>query len=193
MTKVFASLPLKDRKQLAQLVAEHCQALDESLKVVERSGEEEIWGSMDLLAIDGGSRPVIIDVALQDGDELLVEGLAHLGWMAQNRKLLAALMAEEEVNMDLSPKLILVAPDFSSTLQKAATGLTNLAIDLFRFRWLESGEEKGLFLESAFSSASRETPAGEALGSSGTLSKSIVPLEEEEIATFMNMNPRFTL
>ena len=193
MAKVFSSLPLEDRRQLAQLVADHCQALDENLKVVGRSGQEELWGPMDLLAIDEGRRLVIIDVALQAGDDLLVQGLAHLSWISQNQQLLTALLAEEQVNIDMSPRLILVAPDFSSVIQKAADGLTSVAIDLFRFRWLESGEEKGILLESVFSTTSRQKSASEAQRSSASLSKSIVPLEEEEIAIFMNMDPRFTL
>jgi RecB family endonuclease NucS len=193
MTKVFNSLPLEDGEKLIQLVAEHCRALDENLQIV---GQEQIgrkWGPMDLLALDAKGRPVIIDVAPQTGEQLLVRGLADVSWLYKNRHQLADLLAERQANPDLYPRLILVAPDFSAQLQEAIEGLCAMAIDLFRFRWLESGEEKGLLLESAFTSRMEEKEADAPQNSFLPLPQGLVPLAEEEIAAFLKMERPFTL
>jgi len=193
MTAIFTRLPLEDREELAKLVAEHCQALEEDLKIVGQREGGGKWGPMDLLAVDTHGRLVVIDVALQQGDQLLVEGLAHVGWLCRNRHQMAGLVTEQEADLSLSPRLILVAPDFSAALQEAIGGLGTVAIDLFRFRWLEAGGQKGLLLEPTFISSAKEEMKMGPEGSFPSLVEGFVPLAEEEIATFMKMDPRFTL
>jgi RecB family endonuclease NucS len=192
MTKVFSYLPVEDRDKLAQLVAEHAQALEKGLRVLKHRVKGGEWGPMDLLALDAKGRPVIIDVAPLPGDQLLVEGLAHVAWLRQNQAQVATLLENHEGNTSFQHRLILVAPDFSDTLQKAAGGLEALVVDLYRFRLLEADDEKALLVESVFSSAATEKISVES-EESISLSEGIIPLAEEEIATFMNMDPRFTL
>jgi hypothetical protein len=66
-------------------------------------------------------------------------------------------------------------------------------IDLFRFRLLEVKGEKGLLLEPTLTSSAKE---GIEAGPDNSLpppGEDIVPLAEEEIAAFMNMDHRFSL
>lgn len=192
MTLVFTHLPLKDREELAKLVAEHCVALEEGLKIVDQQEGGGKCGPMDLLGVDAQCRLVVIDVSPQGGDQLLVEGLAHVSWLWRNRHQIADVVAEREANLALYPRLILVAPNFSPSLQEAIRGLRFMAIDSYSFRWLEAGGEKGLLLELAFSSWAKEQEKARLESPFPVLAEGFVPLTEEEIADFMKMDSRFT-
>jgi RecB family endonuclease NucS len=192
LTKIFNSLPLENKDKLAQLVAQHAQSLEEGLRVVDPGKGRGKWGPMDLLAVDGKGRPVIIDVAPQARDDLLVEGLSHLTWFNQYRHQMTALLKEKAQELFVHPRLILVAPDFSELCQKAITALEHVAVDLFRLRWLQSEGEEGLLIEPVFSSAAKEKIAAEPAVTLSNLPGTI-QLAEEEIVSFLRMKPQFDL
>jgi hypothetical protein len=193
MTMALTNLPLEDREALAQLVAEHCRALEEGLIVLDRRVGSAKIGPIDLLAADAHGRLVVIDVTPQGGDQLLLEGLIHVGWLRRNHRQMADLMPEQKVDPALFPRLILVARDFSTPFREAIEGMGTPAIDLFRFRWLRAGSEEGLLLELVSTSWAKEASKLKTEVSLPALGEGIVPLAEEEIATFMEMNSRFTI
>ncbi len=192
MTKVFNSKPLEDRDRLALMVAENSQALEKGLRVVDPGKGRGKWGPMDLLGVDATGRPVIIDVAPQARDDLLVEGLSHLRWFHQYRHQMLPLLGERARDLFVHPRLILVAPDFSACFQDAVAALENLPVDLFRLRLLQSDNENGLLIEYANSSTHKES-SGEQLEQDISLPSTMIPLGEEEIASFMKMESSFDL
>jgi len=193
MTIAFTHLPVEDRETLAELVAEHCQALEEGLQVVGRRMGSAKTGPIDLLAVDARGRLVVIDVTPQGGDHLLLEGLAHVRWLRRTHQQMANLASEQKADLTLFPRLILVAREFSAALREAIGGLGAPATDLFRFRWLEAGGQKGLLLELVSTSWALDAKKPKPEVPLPTLVEGIVALAEEEIATFMEMNSRFTL
>ena len=192
MTKVFNSKPLEDRDRLALMVAENSQALEKGLRVVDPGKGRGKWGPMDLLGVDATGRPVIIDVAPQARDDLLVEGLSHLQWFHQYRHQMLPLLGDRARDLFVHPRLILVAPDFSARCQDAVTTLENLPVDLFRLRLLQSENENGLLIEYAYSSMHKES-SGEQPEQDISLPSTMISLGEEEIASFMKMESSFDL
>jgi hypothetical protein len=192
VTKVFNSQPLEDRDRLARMVAENSQALEKGLRVVDPGKGRGKWGPMDLLAVDKTGRPVIIDVAPQARDDLLVEGLSHLRWFHQYRHQMLPLLGDRAKDLFVHPRLVLVAPDFSTSCQNAVAALKSLPVDLFRLRLLQSENEDGLLIELAYSSMQREPP-GEYPAQKISLPSTMIPLGEEEIASFMKTKSSFDL
>ena len=192
MTKVFNSKPLENRDRLAQMVAENSQSLEKGLRVIDPGKGRGQWGPMDLLAVDAAGGPVIIDVRPESGDDLLVEGLSHLGWFKQYRHQMLPLLGDKAKDLFVQPRLILVAPDFSSCCQDAVAALENLTVDLYRLRLLHSDDENGLLIELVRSSVRTES-AEEGSGREISLPSTMIPLGEEEIASFMKMKPSFDL
>jgi RecB family endonuclease NucS len=186
VTKVFNSQPLEDRDGLARMVAENAQSLEKGLRVVDPGKGRGQWGPMDLLAVDHTGRPAIIDVAPQARDDLLVEGLSHLYWFQRYRHQVLPLLGEKTQDLIVHPRLILVAPDFSTGCQNAVAALENLSVDLFRLRLLHSDNEDGLLIELAYSTT-RTEPAGKHPAQDISVPAAMIPLGEEEIASFMKM------
>jgi hypothetical protein len=192
VTKIFNSQPVQDRDRLARLVAENAQALEKNLRVVDPGKGRGKWGPMDLLAVDAKGQPVIIDVSPITRDDLLVEGLSHLKWFHQYRHQIAALLKDRTEELFVSPRLILVAPDFSDCCQNAVAALEQVPVDLFRLRWLQSEDEEGLLIEFIVSSVQKEQTPGDT-GLTGSLCPVTIPLAEEEIASFIKANPQHDL
>jgi hypothetical protein len=192
MTKVFNSQPLEDRDRLARMVAENSQSLEKGLRVVDPGKGRGTWGPMDLLAVDASGRPVIIDVTPRARDDLLVEGLSHLQWFGRYGHEMLPLPGDKAKDLFTQPRLILVAPDFSTCCRNAVTALHSLPVDLYRLRLLHSENEDGLLIEPVCSSrqaeSSAETPAKDV-----SLPSIMVPLGEEEIASFMETKSSFDL
>jgi len=192
MTKVFNSQPLEDRDRLARMVAENSSSIEKGLRVVDPGKGRGQWGPMDLLAVDSTGRPVIIDVTPEVRDDLLVEGLSHLHWFQRYRHRMQPLLEEKTRDLFVHPRLILVAPDFSGCCQQAVAALEHPPVDLYRLRLLHSENEDGLLIELAYSSAQRES-TGERQTPDVSLPSTVIPLGEEEIASFMKMKSSFDL
>jgi hypothetical protein len=192
VTKVFNSQPLEDRDRLARMVAENSQSLEKGLRVIDPGKGRGQWGPMDLLAVDVSGGPVIIDVAAQARDDLLVEGLSHLSWFGRYRHRMLPLLGDKARDLFVEPRLILVAPDFSACCQDAVAALDGLPVALYRLRLLHSDNEDGLLIELVHSSMPDET---EVQSPSGDISlpSNMIPLGEEEIASFMKMASSFDL
>jgi hypothetical protein len=167
-------------------VAENSQALEEGLRVVDPGKGRGQWGPMDLLAVDATGRPVIIDVTPQARDDLLVESLAHLRWFHHYRHQMVPLLSDRIKDLMVKPRLVLVAPDFSTDCQEAVATLENIPVDLFRLRLLQSENEEGLLIEPVLSSTQKE-PSEERPAEKISLPSLMIPLDEEEIAVFMKM------
>ena len=192
MTKVFNSQPLEDRDRLASMVAENSQSLEKGLRVIDPGKGRGKWGPMDLLAVDLSGRPVIIDVAPRARDDLLIEGLSHLSWFHRYRHQMLPLLGEKARDLFVQPRLILVAPDFSACCQDAVAALDGLPVALYRLRLLHSDNEDGLLIELVHSSTPDE-PDGESPAGDVSLPSTMIPLGEEEIASFMKMKSSFDL
>ena len=192
MTRVFNSQPLEDRDRLARMVAENSQSLEKGLRVVDPGKGRGQWGPMDLLAVDITGRPVIIDVTPEARDDLLVEGLSHLHWFQRYRHQMQPLLGDKAKDLFVHPRLILVAPDFSICCQHAVAALDSLPVDLYRLRLLHSENEDGLLIELAYSSTQVES-SGERQAWGVSLLSTMIPLGEEEIASFMKMKSSFDL
>jgi len=192
VTKVFNSRPMEDRDRLARMVAENSQSLEKGLRVVDPGKGRGTWGPMDLLAVDGDGRPVIIDVIPEIRDDLLVEGLSHVHWFQRYRHQMLPLLGEKARDLIVQPRLILVAPDFSAPFQNAVAALECLPVDLYRLRLLHSEQEDGLLIELVCSSirteSAEEQPSGDL-----SLPSIMIPLGEEEIASFLKMRSTFDL
>jgi hypothetical protein len=147
---------------------------------------------MDLLAVDITGRPVLIDVAPEARDDLLVEGLSHLQWFQRYRHQMQPLLGEKSRDLFGHPRLILVAPDFSSRCQQAVAALESQPVDLYRLRLLHSENEDGLLIELAYSSSQTES-SGERQIRDVSLPSTMIPLGEEEITSFMKMKSTFDL
>lgn len=135
------------RDQLILLLKEQVGVLEEGLRVIDGNIPCEECGCIDLLAVDRAERVCVIDVAPGAEDALLVRGASHLDWVARNMLNVRRMHPGIEANFSLPPRLLLVAPQFSSALRRAGRQLNAARVDLLRYHVVTTPGGAGVFFE----------------------------------------------
>ena len=136
------------RLQLATALKEFAGALGEGLRELDAEVPCPPWGEIDLLAVDRANQLTIIDFDTTASDEILVRGLSHVDWAAENVPNLRRMFRGEAINFSLRPRLFLVAPQPSFRVTRAAHQLTGLRIDWVRYHAVETAGGTGILFES---------------------------------------------
>jgi hypothetical protein len=111
--------PLSE-KELHIIIQKEIDAVEEGLRLLQYeypSGK----GILDFLCIDSGGRLVIIEVKLHEDENILFQALRYFSDIDKNRYLIATLFSKESINLDESPRIILIAERLSEDLRRLST------------------------------------------------------------------------
>ena len=104
-------------------------------------------GQIDLLAADRSNRLVIVDVDPVEGDNLLLRGIIHYGWVLQNLPPLRRVCEEAGVDFSRPPRAILVAPRFPPLFEESIRHIKGPDVLCVRYHSLDIGIGTGIFFE----------------------------------------------
>ena len=110
----------QSEKELQTLIQKELDAIEEGLELLQReypSGR----GILDFLCADSGGRLVIIEVKLHEDENVLFQALRYFSDIDKNRYLIATLFSGKQINIEESPRIILVAEKFSEDLKRLST------------------------------------------------------------------------
>jgi hypothetical protein len=108
--------------------------LEEGMHAIDRDIPCDPFGPIDILALDSLDQLVIIDIATELQDSLLLRGIAQFDWFERNTSILRRMYQGRVVNFSARPRLFLVAPAFSQLLKRAAEQSTCSPVVCFSFR-----------------------------------------------------------
>ncbi len=134
------------REQVAAALKDFAEALEDGLRQIDADLPCAPCGEIDLLAVDRANQLTIIDFDTAAGDELLVRGLGHVAWAQGNVPNLRRMFRGQPINFSMPPRLLLLAPQFSSRVRCAA-GPTQVTIDWVRYHVVESPGRVGILFE----------------------------------------------
>ncbi len=135
------------REQLAAALKSLDGALESGLRVIDFEIPCAPYGKIDLLAIDRTTQLTIIDFELTAGDDILIRGLGHFDWMVANLPNVRRMFRGQTINFSLEPRLLLLAPHFSSRLRCAARQIQRPRIDWVRYTCVDVSGQPGILLE----------------------------------------------
>ena len=135
------------RDQFAPLLKEFHGALEEGLTSIDSEIACPLCGPIDLLGLSRSNQLTVIDFTTSIDDGLLIRGLGHLDWVARNVLIVRRLYPNHRIDYSLPPALMLVAPQFSPALRRAARQVRCPTIKWVRYRTLESSVGLGIFFE----------------------------------------------
>ncbi|MGH7499857.1 MAG: hypothetical protein ACREL3_13520, partial [Gemmatimonadales bacterium] len=102
------------REQVAAALKEFDGALEPGLRGLDAGIPCAPDDEIDLLAIDRASQITIVDFDTTSSEELLIRGLGHFDWVLRNVPNLRRMFRGQAINFSLEPRLVLLAPQFSS-------------------------------------------------------------------------------
>ncbi|KPJ58719.1 MAG: hypothetical protein AMJ42_02740 [Deltaproteobacteria bacterium DG_8] len=148
MTSILKRVEDFSKGEIKDLIAENYRVLDKNLELIGGSlgtRREMLW---DLIGIDKEKKVVLIDVELRYTDKILYQILNRLDWAWEHIENITKMHSSYEINADQMPRVIIIAPSYSSFFKKSISYLNyRIRINLFTYTYLENNAGKSLFLE----------------------------------------------
>jgi hypothetical protein len=135
------------REQLTQLLMVNTAALEGGLRAIDADVPCGPGPPISLLAIDGLNQLVLIALDTSAGDGLLLRAVAHYDWLAQNIPILRRMYQGQVINFSTSPRIFLVAPQFSPELVCAVRAIAAPLIHCVRYHTIAVTEGTGIFFD----------------------------------------------
>lgn len=195
MAEIMAAPP-HSAEQLRSLVQTEVGHLDPAWRVI-ATDILGLDGRIDLIALDGRGRLVVILLGLtgEDDRSLLTRLLAQRSWVTARIGDWAQLAPELELDPGARVRGVLMAPDFTEETQAAAGTLEPHLVELIRYTTLQTGSRQQVLLgrldpgafetfprENREQTTSRPKPPAPVFRSG--LSDQDLGLDESEVALF---------
>lgn len=137
------------RDELATALKTQTEVVESGLRVIDENVPGDECGIIDLLAVDSAGQLCIIDVGTATDEALLLRAMSHFDWAVRNMLHLGRLYRAHGVNFALHPRLVLISPDFSTAVRRAARHFNGGHIDLLRYHAFALPDATGVHFEAA--------------------------------------------
>ena len=137
------------KDELATALKTQTEVVESGLRVIDENVPGDECGIIDLLAVDSSGQLCIIDVDTATDEALLLRAMGHFDWAVRNLLHLGRLYRAHGVNFALHPRLVLISPDFSTAVRRAARHFNGGHIDLFRYHAFALPGATGVHFEPA--------------------------------------------
>lgn len=135
-------------REKLRVTLRECQgALETNLRTIDACIPCRSDGEIDLLAVDTANRLVVIDVEIAPHDDLFLRGVAGVDWLVRHLPMLRHYYSAWAIDFSRQPRLVFVAPSFSSLLINAAYSVAGPEIACFRYRSVKIAAGTGIFFE----------------------------------------------
>jgi hypothetical protein len=178
-------LRIEDKAVLGDLVAKNSDLLGEGIRILARRLGTQRHGLLDLMGVDGEQRLVVIDLDLTDDARLFIESLKHFQWVHENCDNISKMLPRQQIDPSLSPRIVLIAPDFLTDIKASVAYFNSIRVDLFTYQYLEANGEKVFFLDPV----DLPVMAGKPKEKPFTMPREVT-LSDEEIAEFLHPHDR---
>lgn len=122
-------------------------ALEEGLRTIDARIPCHPCGEIDVLAVDRTSKLTIIDFDTTVNDGLLLRGLGHFDWAVRNAQNIQRMCPAQTFDSALPPRLVLLAPQFSTVLRRVMRQLTHPQIQGVRYHAVDTPGGVGMLFE----------------------------------------------
>jgi hypothetical protein len=125
-------------KELENLLVENPDAIEKGMKILGHQIQTDS-GPLDILAVDEDGVLTVIELKNEVNDEQLDQGLRYYDWVRTNIQWISR--NYKEVDAEESPRLILIAPDFSENLRRISK-YVNVNLDLIEYHVIQLPDGK---------------------------------------------------
>lgn len=137
------------KQELTTVLKTQTEAIESGLRVIDENVPGDECGTIDLLAVDSAGQLCIVDVGAATDEALLLRAMGHFDWAVRNLLHLGRLYRAHGVNFALHPRLVLISPDFSIAVRRAARHFNGGHIDLLRYHAFALPDGIGVHFEPA--------------------------------------------
>jgi hypothetical protein len=147
---------LESRQELEQMITRDVNLVEKGLTVICSNVPINEKATLDILCHDSNGQLVIVQLSVAEDDIMLLHGIQSMDYVDKFKSFLKATYNKYKIDDKEKPRLILIAPSFSSAMRQAVESMKGMRIDLYEWEYLKLGDHKGLRLQPIFTSTSPE-------------------------------------
>lgn len=133
-------ISLGEREELEPIILNNPEVIEEGLRIITHQLMTDT-GPLDILAVDSDGCLVISELKIEAVDEHIDQGLRYYDWCSQNIAWIAQAYKSYSINLDLSPRLVLVSPSFTENVKRIAKYI-NVDLQLFEYVALQNEQKE---------------------------------------------------
>jgi hypothetical protein len=149
---------VESRQELEQMITRDINLVEKGLTVICSDVPINEKATLDILCHDSNGQLVIVQLSVDEDDVMLLHGIQSMDYVDKFKSFLKATYNKYKIDDKEKPRLILIAPSFSSAMRQAVESMKGMRIDLYEWEYLKLGDHKGLRLQPIFTSAPQEKP-----------------------------------
>jgi len=147
---------VESRQELEQMITRDINLVEKGLTVICSDVPINEKATLDILCHDSNGQLVIVQLSVDEDDVMLLHGIQSMDYVDKFKSFLKATYNKYKIDDKEKPRLILIAPSFSSAMRQAVESMKGMRIDLYGWEYLKLGDHKGLRLQPIFTSAPQE-------------------------------------
>lgn len=134
------------KSQLEQILINGISNREKGLTVICNQVPIDESSKVDILCHDKKGQLVILELDTTGDDKMLFEGLKCLDFIDRFKSMLKVTYKNFQIQDKETPRLVLVAPNFSRNLLGVVEHTSGIQIELYQWDYLKLGEHKGLHI-----------------------------------------------
>lgn len=143
-------ISVKDKQELQKILTEEINAIENGLTVLYSNIRIDPKTSLDLLCHDANGRLVVMQLSVMEDDNAFFEGLRCINYIDTVKPMLRAAYGKAGIDENAPPRLVLLAPSFSSNLRNVVENTNVIEVDLYEWDYLQMADKKGLYAHPVF-------------------------------------------
>lgn len=143
-------ISIKDKQELQKILTEEINAIENGLTVLYNNIKIDPKTNLDLLCHDANGRLVVMQLSVMEDDNAFFEGLRCINYIDTVKPMLRAAYGKAGIDENAPPRLVLLAPSFSSNLRNVVENTNVIEVDLYEWDYLQMADKKGLYAHPVF-------------------------------------------
>lgn len=155
----ISRVSVKDDNELQKIVASDVSVVEDGLAAICSNMPIDAKTNIDVLCHDESGQLVILKLSTKENDNIFFEGLKNLAYVNNVKPMLKFSYKDFNISDAKTPRLIFLAPSFSTQLVDVVAQMQGIQMDLYTWEYFEFDDKKALHLEPVWlSEASKSKP-----------------------------------
>ena len=143
-------IAIEDPKELVNIVSKELNEIEKGLKIIGNEIPVDEKTKIGMLCHDEHGQLVIVQTAIKEDKNMIFEALKCADYVDKFKTMLAATYPKSKIDTAKTPRVILLAPEYSEEVINIVQRIKGVQINLYTWGYLKIGDYKGLRIEPIF-------------------------------------------
>ncbi|KPJ49666.1 hypothetical protein AMJ40_05040 [candidate division TA06 bacterium DG_26] len=127
-----------EKSAVLSKIFESPEEIESGLRMLDKDVKIADHGPIDLVAMDGAKRLVVIQVGLDDSPQILADAIDRYDWIVRNEHLVHRLYGSSGVDLSERPRVFVLIPHLAERLLRISSYFCGLKLEVFEYKYVPS-------------------------------------------------------